>query len=190
MMTILQFKVGGEYDYNVTFETGLDKQKIQTNDRPTGDLMSAISSVVNAALKYFRFEGISAQFRSLTFSYPENSADNFYLEFFIKTKENIFVKHLLKTDKILLATEDESSTDTDYNIRITQNNSLVEKIIKLREEIVLYAQGAREQGELPFEDGEERHSRDESSLFDDDEDEDDAGDEFDITAGNIPAGKN
>jgi len=186
MMTILQFKVGGEYEYNVTFETGSEKQKIQTNDRPTGDLLSAISSVVNASLRYFRFEGISAQFRSVTFSYPENSADNFYLEFFIKTKENIFVKHILKTDKILLATEDESSNDTDYNIRITQNNTLVEKILKLREEIVLYAQGAREQGELPFEDGEDRNTGD-ASLFDDDED--DGEDEFNITAGNIPAGK-
>jgi len=180
MMNILQFKVGGEYEYNVLFETGLEKQKIQTNDKPTGDLMSAISNVVNSALKYFRFESIAAQFRSVTFSYPENSGENFTLEFYIKTKENPFVKHLLKTDKILLAVDDASSTDDKYQLRVNQNNALVENIEKLREEIVLYAQGARAQSELPFEDGQERHN--EESLFDDDEEEED--DELDITVGN------
>jgi hypothetical protein len=36
MMKILQFKLGGEYDYNVTFETGFEKRKIQTNEAPKG----------------------------------------------------------------------------------------------------------------------------------------------------------
>jgi len=173
-MQILQFKVGGEYEYNVAFETGSDKQKIQTNDSPTGDLLSAISGVVNASLKYFRFENISAQFRSVTFSYPENSPNNFSLEFYIKTKENIYVKHLLKTDKIILSADDATSTDESYQLRIDQNNALIEKILKLREEIVLYAQGARAQSELPFEDGSEK-TGDENNLFDDDE--------FDINEG-------
>jgi len=185
MMNILQFKVGGEYEYNVLFETGSEKQKIQTNDKPTGDLMQSISNVVNASLKFFRFESIAAQFRSVTFGYPENSGENFYLEFYIKTKENPYVKHLLKTDKILIANDDVSSTDESYQLRASQNNTLVEKIIKLREEVVLYAQGARAQNELPFEDGQERHSED--SLFDDDEDEEE--DELDITVGN-PGEKN
>ena len=174
MMTILQFKVGGEYEYNVVFETGSEKQKIQTNDSPTGDLLSAISSAVNTSLKYFRFENISAQFRSVTFSYPENGPTNFSLEFYIKTKENIFIKHLLKTEKINLTTDDATSTDENYQLRVEQNNTLVEKIIKLREEIVLYAQGARAQSELPFEDGEETDG--DNNLFDDDE--------FDINEGN------
>jgi len=173
-MKILQFKVGGEYEYNVAFETGSDKQKIQTNDSPTGDLMSAISAVVNASLKYFRFENISAQFRSVTFSYPENGPTNFSLEFYIKTKENIFIKHLLKTEKINLTTDDAASTDKNYQLRVDQNNALIEKIIKLREEIVLYAQGARAQHELPFEDGSEKSGGD-NNLFDDDE--------FDINEG-------
>jgi hypothetical protein len=174
-MQILQFKVGGEYEYNVAFDTGSEKQKIQTNDNPTGDLLFAISSVVNAAIKYFRFESISAQFRSVTFSYPETSPDCFTLEFYIKTKENIYVKHLLKTDKITLNTDDATSSDTSYQLRIDQNNALVEKIIKLREEVALYAQGARAQSELPFEDGEEKTDS-EDELFDDDE--------FDINEGN------
>jgi len=174
-MTILQFKVGGEYDYNVTFETGSEKQKIQTNDTPTGDLLSAISNVVNASIKYFRFDNITAQFRSVNFSYPENGPDTFYLEFAIKTKENVHVRHLLKTDKLILASEDAASSDVNYQERIDQNNVLISKIEKLRDEIVLYAQGARAQTELPFQDGSEDND-DDGDLFD--------GDEFDISEAN------
>jgi len=165
-MTILGFKVGGKYDYNVTFETGSEEQRIQTNDTPTGELLSAISNVVNASIKYFRFDNITAQFRSITFNYPENGPNTFHLEFVIKTKENVFIKHFLKTDKLLLVAEDATSTDDNYQARINQNNILIEKIMKLRDEIVLYAQGARAQSDLPFEDGSEKNDGD---LFDDDE---------------------
>jgi hypothetical protein len=182
MMTILQFKVGGEYDYNVTFETGSEKQKIQTNDRPTGNLLTAISAVVNSSIKYFRFENIAAQFRQITFSYPEHGPNCYVLELTVKTKENVYIKHILKTDKLPLQSDDVSSSDDAYQTRIEQNNTLVEKIIALREEIVLYAQGAREQGELPFEDGEGNRTKDDSDLFDDEEEDED---ELDIVAGNI-----
>jgi hypothetical protein len=182
MMSILQFRVGCEYDYNVTFETGLEKQRIQTNDRPTGDLLSAVSSVVVAAIKFFRFENITAQFRQITFGYPEKGPESFVLEFTIKTKENVYIKHILKTKKLSLSIEDATSTDVAYQTRIEQNNSLVEKVINLREEIVAYIQGARAQNDLLFEDGnDDENSDSEGSLFDDDKDED----ELDIVAGNI-----
>jgi hypothetical protein len=184
MMNILQFKVGGKYDYNVTFETGLEKQQIQTNDRPTGNLVNAISGVVIAAIKFFRFEDITAQFRSVTFNYPESGPDGFVLEFTIKTKENIYVKHTLKTDKLSLLEEDTSSTDAAFQIRAVQNNSLIEKVLTLRDEISAYAQGARAQAELPFEDGGNSGTDAEASLFDDEE-EDEGDDELDIVAGNI-----
>jgi hypothetical protein len=181
MMDILQFKVGGKYDFNVTFETGLEKQQIQTNDRPTGNLVNAISGVVIAALKFFRFENITAQFRSVTFSYPESGPAGFVLELTIKAKENIYVKHILKTDRLLLVEEDTSSTDAGFQIRTEQNNSLIDKVLTLRDEIVAYAQGARAQAELPFEDGENADTDAEASLFDDDE----GKDELDIVAGNM-----
>jgi len=183
-MIILQFKVGGEYTYNVTFETNTEKQRIQTNDRPTGNLLNAVSGVVVSALKFFRFEGITAQFRQITFSYPENGPDGFVLELTIRTKENVYVKHILKTDRLPLRADDATSTDISYQTRIEQQNSLVEKIIHLREEIELYANGAREQGELPFEDGDEHSTSPDQSLFDD-EDDDGNDDEFNIVAGNI-----
>jgi hypothetical protein len=180
MMKILQFKVGGEYGYNVTFETGLEKQKIQTNDRPTGNLLSAVSSVVNAAIKFFRFDNISAQFRQITFSYPESGSEGFVLELTVKTKDNVYVKHILKTDRQPLITEDTSSTDASFSLRIEQSNSLVQKILLLRDAIEAYVQGEREQGDLPFEDGNEGEDN-AGSLFDDDKDDED-DDELDIVA--------
>ena len=172
-MTILQFQIGGKYDYSAAYETGTEEQKLQTNDKPTGNLLNAVSNAVNASIKFFRFENIAAKFRKVTFSYPETGPDNFCLEFIIKTKENVFVEHGLKTAKLALKTDDVASTDETYQKCVDQNNSLIEKILKLREKIEQYANGAREQTELPFEDG---GLDDGGGLFD--------ADEFDIEASN------
>jgi hypothetical protein len=168
MMKILQFKLGGEYDYNVTFETGFEKRKIQTNEAPKGDLNSAVSSVVVAAVNFFRFENISASFRQITFSYPENAPEGFVLELSVKTRENIYVKHIMKSEKLNLLKIDEIETaNRELSIRINQQNTLVENILILRAEIENYATGARMQQDLPFE--AEEDSGEGSSLFDDGE---------------------
>jgi hypothetical protein len=171
MMKILQFKLGGEYDYNVTFETGSEKQKIQTNENPKNDLLSAVSNVVVAAVAFFRFEDISAIFRQIAFGYPENGPLTFVLELKVKTKENIYVEHILKSQKMMLLNENTESDNWEFQLRVNQNNDLVEKIFTLREQIESYALGARMQQELPF-DGKE-DSEEESSLFDDGEDGED-----------------
>lgn len=167
MMKILQFKLGGEYDYNVTFETDFEKRKIQTNEMPKGDLNNAVSNVVVSAVNYFRFENISASFRQITFNYPDNGPEGFVLELSVKTRENIYVKHILKSERIDLRADDTETTNRDLSIRINQKNTLVEKILILRGEIESYAMGARMQQDLPFE-GEES-SAEESSLFEDGE---------------------
>lgn len=178
MMKILQFKLGGEYDYNVSFETGMEKRKIQTNEEPKGDLSGAVSGVVTAAVNFFRFENIFAIFRQITFSYPENGPECFVIELSIKTKENINVNHILKSERLNLAEDETVSDNRDFSFRIQQKNTLVQNIITLREEIKNYALGARMQQDLPFV-GEE-DSETEAELFDENE----SGDEFDINEGN------
>lgn len=179
MMRVLQFKLGGEYDYNVTFETGFEKRRIQTNEEPKGDLISAVSNVVLASVKFFRFEDISASFRQITFSYPENGPQTFVLELTVKTKENIYVKHILKSEKLNLTNDETVSDSFEVQLRIDQNNALVQKITTLREEIEQYALGARMQQDLPFT-GEEA-TAEEASLFDDGEDGDGGADEDEET---------
>jgi hypothetical protein len=169
MMKILQFKLGGEYDYNVTFETGFEKRRIQTNEEPKGDLNIAASNVVIAAINYFRFENISAVFRQITFGYPDHGPQSFVIELTVKSKENIYVKHILKSEKLDLAGDETYSNDGETLRRIEENNDLVEKIITLREEIKNYALGARMQRDLPFEVKE--GSTEESSLFEDGEED-------------------
>jgi hypothetical protein len=166
MIRILQFRLGGEYDYNVTFETGFEKRRIQTNENPKGELLSAASNVVITAVKFFRLENITAAFRQITFSYPKNGHQTFVIELTIKSRENIYIKHILKSEKLNLLNDDTVSTDTEIQKRISQNNDLVDGIIILREEIEKYTLGARMQEELPF-DGDEE-TGEESSLFEDD----------------------
>jgi hypothetical protein len=176
MMKILQFKLGGEYDYSVTFETGFEKRKIQTNEAPKGDLNTTVSNVVVAAVNFFRFENISASFRQITFSYPENASEGFVLELSVKTRENIYVKHIMKSERLDLREDDTETTNRDLSIRINQQNTLVENILILRAEIENYATGARMQQDLPFE--AEEGSGEESTLFDDEEGDDEGtGDE-------------
>jgi hypothetical protein len=167
-MTILQFQIGGEYDYNVTYETNTEKQKLQTNDSPTGTLLTAVSNVVNAAIKFCRFENIAAKFKKVTFGYPD-SGPNFQLEFIIKTKDNPYVSHALKIEKLDLKLDEVKSNDGDYQKRVDQNNYLVEKIETLREDIKKYIQGERAQKDLPFETGESSSLDDGDDLFEEDE---------------------
>jgi uncharacterized protein YsxB (DUF464 family) len=172
-MNILQFRLGGEYRYNVTFETAFEKRKIQTNDEPTGSLPQAVSDAVIAAVSYFGFENINAVFRQISFSYPENDSEGFVLELDIKSKENPHVAHILKTEKMKLRLLEEKAsraTVFDNHLRIEQHNSLVEKIEELRDEIAKYAQGKRNQKELPFEDSAEEENGG-AALFDDDGEE-------------------
>jgi hypothetical protein len=164
MMKILQFKLGGEYDYNVTFETGFEKRKIQTNEAPKGDLNTAVSNVVVSAINFFRFENISASFRQITFSYPDNGPEGFVIELFVKTRENVYVKHIMKSERLDLREDETETTNRDLSIRISQNNTLVERILSLRTEIESYALGARMQQDLPFD--AEEDAGEEYSLFD------------------------
>jgi hypothetical protein len=185
MMRILQFKLGGEYAYNVTFETDSEKRKIQTNDQPKGNLNTAVANVVIAAVNFFRFENISASFRQITFSYPENASEGFVIELSVKTQENIYVNHILKSERLSLKDRDNETTSRDLAIQINQQNTLVEKICMLREEIGNYAAGARMQQDLPFE-GEEAGDQS-HDLFGEAEGggEADVGNDFDISEGNI-----
>ena len=155
-MRILQFKLGGEYEYNVTFETLSEKRKIQTNDEPENNLMSAVASTVTAAVKYFRFENIRAIFRQITFNYPDNNPQGFVIEFLARVNGNIEIEHIVKSERLLLLEEELLSLESlEQQNRVNEKNALV---IKLRGEIEAYALGARTQQELPFANGEGKES--------------------------------
>jgi hypothetical protein len=164
-MRILNFKEGGEYNYNVTFETETEKKKISTNEAPKNDLAGAVAGVVVAALKYFRFDNITASFRQIGFSYPSSGPEGFVIELTIKTKENIYLTHSLKSEKLFLREDETASDNEDFQTRIDQSNALVGKVLTLRKEIEAYALGARMQEDLPFDDETDPEN---PELFEDD----------------------
>ena len=151
-MKILQFKIGGDYDYNVVFETLTEKRKIQTNEVPRDELTKAVVNVVAAAETFFRFTDITMAFRQISFSYPQNAPQGFVLEMVVRSKENIYVTHTLKTEKLFLRSEDTASTNLEFETRMMQQNDLIEKIRALRDEIEVYAAGSKMQQELFEED--------------------------------------
>jgi hypothetical protein len=166
-MNILQFRLGCEYGYNVTFETAFEKRKIQTNDEPTGSRPQAVSDAVIAAVSYFGVENITEVFRQISFGYPENDSGGFLLALDIKSKENPHVAHILKTEKMKLEPlEKNHNAAPDMALRIERKNCLVTKIPELRDEIAKYAQGERNQKELPFEHSGEPEDEEEAVLFD------------------------
>jgi hypothetical protein len=133
-MKILQFKLGGEYQYNVAFETVFEKRKIQTNDEPENALMESVSIAVSAAVNYFCFENINARFRQITFSYPDGESDSFVLEMDIKAEGNPYITHAVKSQKIKLVpvTAGEGSS-SEFSRNIQRENSLIAAVDMLRE---------------------------------------------------------
>ena len=71
----------------------------------------------------------------------------------------------MKTDKLPLIENSTETTDVSLIISIDLHNFLIKKILAFRDEIILYAQGVREQGQLPFENGEKSDDGNDTSLF-------------------------
>jgi hypothetical protein len=146
-MKILRFKLGGKYEYNVSFETAFEKKKIETNDKPTGDLRAAAQNVTLAAVKYFRFQNMLCALRQITFSYPDGDNDTFTLELDARVSE-LSIEHVIRSKKIDI-TEYETKSP-GLVIGIEQKNLLVKNVLNLRDEIEKYVLGMRDQQELRF----------------------------------------
>jgi hypothetical protein len=165
---ILQFKLGGEYQYNVAFATSFEKRKIQTNDEPENALMESAAIAVSAAVSFFCFENINARFRQISFSYPDGGPDSFVLEMDARPNGNPYIVHALKSEKISLAPplSDMGEVLPEAARYIAGRNSLVNAVEMLRERIAEYAAGARSQKDLPFdEDEREDAASDDGGLF-------------------------
>jgi hypothetical protein len=155
IMKILQFKHGGEYQYNVAFETSFEKRKIQTNDEPENALMESAAIAVSAAVSFFCFENVNARFRQISFSYPDGESDSFVLEMDIKAEGNPYITHAVKSQKIkLVPVTVGAGSSSEFSRNIQRENSLIAAVDMLRDRIAEYAAGARSQKDLPFDEDE------------------------------------
>jgi hypothetical protein len=168
-MKILSFKFGGSYLYNVGFETISEKQKIETDEEPIGSLLTAMGNTVSAALDCFFTEKMTAKFRQITYYYPENGIDEFVLEMGLESSSYGYTVNVLKSDRIKMYQQETGvNTNFDFSKNILKGNKLVDCVENLREEIIKYIQGEREQKELPFDETQDDEAgEDGASLFGD-----------------------
>ncbi len=163
---VLALKLGGDWDYNVTFEQTFQKQKLQTNDIPVDTFTRAIANVVSAALNYFQVFEVSAVLSSITFSHAESESDStFSVELNVKPQGNQFIWLKVVCSKIQRKIVEDS--EGNWVEGFQNRNKLNEAVDILEEEIKRYALGARSQKELPFEDAGKDDEIPDPELFND-----------------------
>jgi len=147
---VLVFKLGGDWDYNVTFQQTFQKQKIQTDDRPLDTLTTAIQNVVTRALNYFKLYEVLATFDSITFGDTDDGEGKFSIVLNIKPRENqyIWIKSSVSNISREIVLDKNNFDDVPAFL---ERNELNEAVNVLEEEIKKYALGERLQKELPLE---------------------------------------
>lgn len=147
---VLVFKLGGDWDYNVTFQQTFQKQKIQTDDRPLDTLTTAIQNVVTRALNYFKLYEVLATFDSITFGDTDDGEGKFSIVLNIKPRENqyIWIKSSVNNISREIVLDKNNFDDVPAFL---ERNELNEAVNVLEEEIKKYALGERLQKELPLE---------------------------------------
>ena len=147
---VLVFKLGGDWDYNVTFQQTFQKQKIQTDDRPLDTLTTAIQNVVTRALNYFKLYEVLATFDSITFGDTDDGEGKFSIVLSIKPRENqyIWIKSSVSNISREIVLDKNNFDDVPAFL---ERNELNEAVNVLEEEIKKYALGERLQKELPLE---------------------------------------
>lgn len=147
---VLVFKLGGDWDYNVTFQQTFQKQKIQTDDRPLDTLTTAIQNVVTRALNYFKLYEVLATFDSISFGDSDDGEGKFSITLSIKPRENqyIWIKSSVSNISREIVLDKNNFDDAPAFL---ERNELNEAVNVLEEEIKKYALGERLQKELPLE---------------------------------------
>jgi len=149
---VLSLKLGGDWDYNVTFEQTFQKQKVQTNDAPMDSMTSAIARVVIKAMDYIKIPNINALLDSISFSQADDG-DYFTLNLNVKSRENAYV--YLKWSISKISREQKLTEDTLDDVPgFEERNWLNDAVDQLEEEIRKYALGERLQRELVIKDPE------------------------------------
>lgn len=189
---IISLKLGGDWDYNVTFQQTFQKQKIQTNDRPLDSMTAAIQQVVTKALDYFKLYEVLATFESITFGDTEDGDGKFSIVLSIKPRDNQYI--WIKAGVSSISRRQMLEEDTLEAVRgFIERNELNDAVDFLEEEIKKYALGQRLQQELPIEEPDDENyettldSQIEFSM--DDTDDSDSNQKSSVIGGLVEAGR-
>lgn len=161
---VTKLKLGGTWDYNVTFVQTFQEQVLKTNDRSRDSMTRAIENVVSLALQYIDIPGVNALLSSIAFGDGENGP-TFTLELDVKSRNNQFVYLTWGLSKIYRkqVVNEETLEDAEG---FEGRNRLNEAVDILEEEIKKYALGDRLQQELKIEDTPETKKMRQQDFFD------------------------
>lgn len=160
---VTKLKIGGQWDWNVSFVQTFQEQTLKTNDQPRDSMTRAIANVVSLALQYVNIPGVTALLNSIAFSSTEKG-ECFTLTLDVKSRENQYVYltwGLSKIDRRQII-DDETLEDVEG---FEGRNRLNDAVDVLEEEIRKYALGDRLQQQLKIEDTPETADKRQQDLF-------------------------
>ena len=160
---VTKLKLGGQWDYNVTFVQTFQEQVLKTNDRPRDSMTRAIENVVSLALQYIDIPGVNALLSSIAFGDGENGP-TFTLELDVKSRKNQFVYLTWGLSKIYRKQVVNEETLEDVE-GFEGRNELNTAVDVLEEEIKQYALGDRLQQQLKIEDTPETKDKRQQDFF-------------------------
>lgn len=160
---VTKLKIGGDWDWNVSFVQTFQEQVLKTDDQPKDSMNSAIANVVIRALEYLDISDVTATLREITFG-SNDDGENFALVLNMKSRNNPYVYltcGLSKIDRKVMV-NDETLEDIEG---FEGRNILNDAVDVLEEEIRKYALGDRLQQQLKFENARNEDDKRQSDMF-------------------------
>lgn len=160
---VTKLKIGGDWDWNVSYIQTFQELTVHTNDQPSDSMTAAIANVVLKALAYIKIKDVLVLMDSITFSESEKGP-TFNLVLDAKSAENQYCRMKWNISKIDRDIKLDPKTDEDAK-GFYERNRLNEAVDELEEEIRKYALGDRLQKELKIEDTPETKEKRQLDFF-------------------------
>lgn len=143
---VTRLKIGGDWDWNVSYIQTFQELTVHTNDSPRDSMTAAIANVVIKALAYIKIKDVLVLMDSINFAEGEKGP-TFTLILNARPSENPYLRMKWNIAKIDREVKLDPRTNEDAK-GFYERNRLNEAIDVLEEEIKQYALGNRLQKEL------------------------------------------
>jgi len=164
---VTKLKIGGDWDWNVSYIQTFQEMTVHTNDSPRDSMTAAIADVVLKALAYIKIRDVLVLMDSITFA-ESDKGPTFTLILNARSSENPHCKMKWSIGKIDREVKLDPRTNEDAK-GFFERNRLNDSVDILEEEIKQYALGNRLQKELKPEDesdGKKKKKEKNLDLFD------------------------
>lgn len=155
---VTKLKIGGDWDWNVSYIQTFQEMTVHTDDSPRDSMTAAIADVVLKALAYIKIKDVLVLMDSITFA-ESDKGPSFTLILNARSSENPYCRMKWSIAKIDREVKLDPRTNEDAK-GFYERNRLNESVDILEEEIKQYALGNRLQKELkPEEEGDDKKKK-------------------------------